>query len=168
MYKYFCVENGQLISVLEYEPQVPQTVSVVPVGIEHAALMESGTHYFDSAHMRVVPYPKGQQRDFDAEQSNQMVSHTPVCIPINSGNTPDWAKGELFFSYASSPDKSGVLSVINNTGFTVTASASTNVGGFTETVIQSGQRYDHECKFSDTPMGFLMFRATSTKKRVSK
>lgn len=153
--------------VLDYEPQVPPTVSVVPVCYEHAALAENGTHFFNPKTKKIVPYPEGKHRDslVSVPQQTPKPTETAVCIPLNTSSTPEWAKGDLIFSYECVQNDSGVLSVINNTGFTVLASASTNVGQFTEVAIDSESRYCYECKYSDSPMGFLMFRATSTKKR---
>lgn len=152
--------------VLDYKPQVPPTVSVVPVCYEHAALAENGTHFFNPKTKKIVPYPEGKHRDLLVSVSQQppKPTETPVCIPLNSTTTPEWAKGELVFSYTQRSGESGVLSVINNTGFAVTASASTSVGAFTEVGIETEGEYSYECKSSDNPVGFLMFRTTGRKK----
>jgi hypothetical protein len=165
VYKYFCVENEELVCILDYEPEVPSTVSVVPIYNEHACLMENGTHYFDPKTMKVVAYPKGTTRDSYFSDTESALSKNPICIPVNTSIRPEWAKADLFFSYELVGADSGVLSVINNTGFAIIASASTNVGQFTEVMVHAGAEYHHECKYSDSPMGFLMFRATNTKKR---
>lgn len=55
---YFCVENDILISVLDYEPTVPQTVTVVRVKEEYVKLLESKTHYFDPTKKKIVKYNK--------------------------------------------------------------------------------------------------------------
>lgn len=165
MYKYFCVENEELVCILDYEPEVPSTVSVVPIYKEHFSLIENGTHYFNPKTMKVVSYPEGKTRNSYFSDTKSALSTNPICIPVNTSNKPEWANGDLIFSYEFAQNNSGVLSVINNTGFTVLASASTNVGQFTEVAIDSGSRYCYECNYSDSPMGFLMFRATNTKKR---
>lgn len=169
MYKYFCVENEKLVSVLDYEPQVPPTVSVVPVLCEHAALAKNGTHFFNPKTKKIVPYPEGKHRDDLFASKAQKPPNPPnpksmVCVSLNTSSTPEWAKGEIGFYFTKKSDESGVLSVINNTGFVVIASASTNVGEFSDLVIEIGEEYSHECKSSDNPVGFLMFQVTDRKR----
>ena len=45
--KYICIENNAVVSVLDYEPNVPSTVEVVKVSLDNFALIEAKTHYFD-------------------------------------------------------------------------------------------------------------------------
>lgn len=44
---YICIENHQIVSVLNYEPNVPQTVQVIPISDDQAKLLQVGTHYYD-------------------------------------------------------------------------------------------------------------------------
>ena len=44
---YICVENDRVISVLDYEPNVPSTVSVTVLSNEDFAKLDNQTHYFD-------------------------------------------------------------------------------------------------------------------------
>lgn len=166
MYKYFCVENKELVGVLDYEPQVPPSVLVARIRMDTAKLIDEGSHYFNTATMKVVPYIEGQMTDtmFGTSTQTKLPEPTAMCVPLNSTTTPEWAKGELVFSYTQRSGESGVLSVINNTGFAVTASASTSVGAFTEVGIETEGEYSYECKSSDNPVGFLMFRTTGRKR----
>lgn len=45
--KYICIENNVVVSVLDYEPNVPSTIEVVKVSLDNFALLEAKTHYFD-------------------------------------------------------------------------------------------------------------------------
>lgn len=165
MYLYFCVENEKLVSVLNYKPSVPPAVTVVGVHQEQVALAENGTHFFDPKTMKMVPYPEGNRPKLVSPKP-QPQDH--VCIPVNTSSTPVWADGDLIFSYETTDTGLGVLSVINNTGHSVTASASTNVGQFSEVCIDSETEYRYECKYSDSPMGFLMFVGKKHQEKVSK
>lgn len=51
---YVCIENDKIISVLNYEPSVPETVSVVEItDDEHNKILEN-THKFDISSRQVV------------------------------------------------------------------------------------------------------------------
>ena len=60
---YFCVEDEQLVSVLNYEPNVPSTVKVIAVTEEKKLLMDRKTHYFDGKTLKIKPYPKQSATD---------------------------------------------------------------------------------------------------------
>jgi hypothetical protein len=45
--KYICIENNTVVSVLDYEPNVPSTLEVVKVSLDNFALIEAKTHYFN-------------------------------------------------------------------------------------------------------------------------
>lgn len=47
--KYICIENNTVVSVLDYEPNVPSTIEVVKVSLDNFALIEAKTHYFNVA-----------------------------------------------------------------------------------------------------------------------
>lgn len=57
MTKYICIENDEVISVLDYEPNVPSHVSVHPITDQEMQSIENRTHFFDPAERRVVPAP---------------------------------------------------------------------------------------------------------------
>ena len=62
---YVCVENGRIISTLNYEPNAPESVKVFPISDEEQALItEAKTHYFDIIESKVKSIP---QNDLDAE-----------------------------------------------------------------------------------------------------
>ena len=44
---YVCVENNRIISVLNYEPAAPNTVTVKQISDHDYELLNSGSHYFD-------------------------------------------------------------------------------------------------------------------------
>lgn len=53
---YICVEDNRVISVLDYEPAAPDTVTVVPIGNEDFAKLNAQTHYFDIESSQVLEY----------------------------------------------------------------------------------------------------------------
>jgi hypothetical protein len=73
---YVCIENNQVISILNYEPNVPNTVSVVEITDAQAAQIAAQTHYFDVSSgtvttvaaevtaQRVTDIANGQEREF--------------------------------------------------------------------------------------------------------
>jgi len=44
---YVCIENNQVVGVLEYQPTVPGSVSVVQISDAQAEQLASGTHIFN-------------------------------------------------------------------------------------------------------------------------
>ena len=44
---YVCIENNKVISVLNYEPNVPVSVTVIPITDAEEAQIIQQTHYFD-------------------------------------------------------------------------------------------------------------------------
>lgn len=46
---YVCVENDQIVSVLNYEPNVPESVEVHEISDEDHELLKNRTHYFSIA-----------------------------------------------------------------------------------------------------------------------
>lgn len=44
---YVCIENNQVISVLNYEPSVPNTVDIVSISDEDYQKLQSETHVFN-------------------------------------------------------------------------------------------------------------------------
>lgn len=54
---YVCVENQTIISVLNYEPAVPPTVSVYQITDEEHELVDSGSHIFDLNTFQVILNP---------------------------------------------------------------------------------------------------------------
>jgi hypothetical protein len=52
---YICIENNNVVSLLDYEPNVPSSVTVVTITDEQNSLIHSGTHYFDVPSKSVLP-----------------------------------------------------------------------------------------------------------------
>jgi len=53
---YVCVENNQIISVLNYEPAVPDTVTVKEISDREYELLTAGSHYFDMPTCSILPH----------------------------------------------------------------------------------------------------------------
>jgi hypothetical protein len=60
---YVCIEDSKIIGIFNYQPGVPETVTVVEITDEEAALIKNGTHYLDTDNI-VKSRP---QEDLDAE-----------------------------------------------------------------------------------------------------
>ena len=54
---YVCVEDNRVTGVLDYEPNVPDTISVITITQEQRNSIELGTHYFDVESKSVKPRP---------------------------------------------------------------------------------------------------------------
>ena len=52
---YVCIENNTVISILNYNPTVPNTVTVVSINDNDYKLIEQQTHYFNVSSRTVVP-----------------------------------------------------------------------------------------------------------------
>lgn len=57
---YICVENNQITGVLNYEPSVPPSVTVVAISDQEHAKINQRTHYFDIATSSVQPHAKNE------------------------------------------------------------------------------------------------------------
>ncbi len=53
---YICIENEQVISVLSYRPQVPNSVTTVEISDEDAKRLQERTHYYDMITATVKQY----------------------------------------------------------------------------------------------------------------
>ena len=53
--KYFCIEENRISAVLDYEPNVPDTVEVVQVSDEAYKSIQDRTHYFDPIKKVIKP-----------------------------------------------------------------------------------------------------------------
>jgi hypothetical protein len=47
MTKYACIENNEITSILDYQPNVPNTIEVIEITNEEYSLLVEKTHYFD-------------------------------------------------------------------------------------------------------------------------
>jgi hypothetical protein len=73
---YVCIENNLVVSVLNYQPSVPGSVTVVEITDAQAAQIAAQTHYFDVSTrsvaavaagvtaQRAVEVANGQEREF--------------------------------------------------------------------------------------------------------
>jgi hypothetical protein len=67
---YVCLENNAVISILNYEPQAPSSVSVVAISDQDYAKIELQTHRFDIVTKTVVPIDPSILANKTVEQSN--------------------------------------------------------------------------------------------------
>jgi hypothetical protein len=66
---YVIIENGEISSILNYEPNVPETHTVVEISdAEHASIVTAKTHYFDLANLTVKSY---DQTHIDTEAAKE-------------------------------------------------------------------------------------------------
>jgi hypothetical protein len=67
---YVCIENNQIVSMLDYEPNVPSSVTVTVITDDEYQLMSrEKTHYFDieSGTVKMHREEVFAQRDVDAQ-----------------------------------------------------------------------------------------------------
>jgi hypothetical protein len=66
---YVIIENGEISSILNYEPNVPETHTVVEISdAEHASIVTAKTYYFDLADLTVKSY---DQTHIDTEAAKE-------------------------------------------------------------------------------------------------
>ena len=69
---YYCVEDQRLVAILEYRPQVPDSVRVITVTADEHQRVVDRTHWFDPVQEAVVPVPQEfQDRHTDQQQERQ-------------------------------------------------------------------------------------------------
>lgn len=54
---YVCIENQQIVSILNYEPNVPASVKVICISDAEHAHIQAQTHYFDVDQLKVLTMP---------------------------------------------------------------------------------------------------------------
>ena len=79
---YICIEDGRITSVLNYEPNVPDSVTVAEISDEEHNNLSQGSHYFDIPSLSVLPYP-------DSELSKQAIREANVTHQRFLSNS-DW------------------------------------------------------------------------------
>ena len=67
---YVCLENNQVISIVNYEPSVPNTVTVVSITDSEFKSIEDKTHQFDIEASRVVPLSAAELLNQQTYNSN--------------------------------------------------------------------------------------------------
>jgi len=74
MMYYVCVENNQIISILNYEPNAPVTVKVITISAAQYAQIQAQTHYFDVMLMCVHAMPD------HVIQTKRAQDHNRTCL----------------------------------------------------------------------------------------
>ena len=67
---YVCIENNAVSSILSYEPNVPNTVTVVTIADSEYNQLVAQTHRFDIATRKVVPVDASILAAKTQEQAN--------------------------------------------------------------------------------------------------
>ncbi len=67
---YVCIEDNKVISVLNYSPNVPNTVNVVEISDEAHEQLQAGTHRFDIPTSSVLPISVAETNAKAAQQRN--------------------------------------------------------------------------------------------------
>lgn len=72
--RYICKEHGKIISILNYEPTVPSSVTVIPVSDEDYDRLRNKTHFFNFESDRIEEHPQtvlqDQKNKSDIEKVN--------------------------------------------------------------------------------------------------
>lgn len=68
---YVCVEDEKVSSVLNYEPNTPESVTVYKISDEEYALLMNRTHYFDTKQGSVKPNSKEMNDEIASEKEKQ-------------------------------------------------------------------------------------------------
>lgn len=70
---YVCIEDNKIISILNYVPSVPNTVSVVTITDDQHQQLLNQTHVFDIASRQVVPVATNvlNQRTLDVQNAQE-------------------------------------------------------------------------------------------------
>ena len=67
---YVCIENNNIVSILNYQPSVPSSVEVVEIADAQHEQIIAGTHKFDLATKQVVINPSYSSEETEQEISN--------------------------------------------------------------------------------------------------
>ena len=72
---YVIIENGKISSVLNYEPNVPETHTVVEISdADHESIITTKTHYFDLVDLTVKSYGQAHL-DTEAAKEAQRITN---------------------------------------------------------------------------------------------
>jgi hypothetical protein len=66
---YVCIEDKKIIGIFNYQPAVPESVTVVEITDEQAEQIKAGTHYLDTDNV-VKSRP---QEDLDSEAESKRI-----------------------------------------------------------------------------------------------
>jgi hypothetical protein len=67
---YICIENNRVTGILNYEPNVPDSVQVIKITDEDYTKLDQRTHYFDIPTLSVQPYAKSDLDKLAVRVSN--------------------------------------------------------------------------------------------------
>jgi hypothetical protein len=69
---YVCVENSRVVSILDYVPNVPESIQVVQLTDEdyHLINKDKPTHYFDAKELCIKSMPSAVLDKYDTEQED--------------------------------------------------------------------------------------------------
>jgi len=67
---YVCIENNTIISILNYQPNVPETVTVQEISDEQANQIATQTHYFDINSRSVIAVESSVTAQKEQEKAN--------------------------------------------------------------------------------------------------
>lgn len=67
---YVCIEDNNIISILNYEPAVPDSVEVVEISNSQHEQIIADTHRFDIATKQVVVNPSYSAEEKEQDQQN--------------------------------------------------------------------------------------------------
>jgi len=68
---YICVEEGQIVSMLNYNPNVPNSVTVTVISDDDYNKINQQTHYFDIATSTVLPQQQDKIERLEALEINK-------------------------------------------------------------------------------------------------
>lgn len=84
---YVCIENSQVISILNYQPNVPASVQTVAISDEQYNLItKEHTHYFDTVTLGVQPLADQALQNAEAIKKQQATNAEMRSFLANS----DW------------------------------------------------------------------------------
>lgn len=69
MMNYVCIEESKIIGIFNYQPEVPESVTVVEITDEEARQINENTHFLDTDNI-VKPRP---QEDLDTEAATKQL-----------------------------------------------------------------------------------------------
>lgn len=67
---YVCIEDNVVVSVLNYQPNVPSSVSIVEITDEQNSQLVAGTHKFDLVSRAVVPQDSAVLTGLETQLNN--------------------------------------------------------------------------------------------------
>ena len=67
---YVCIEDSKIISILEYEPNVPPSVTIVPISDDDYEDIKNQIKYFDVSTKKVITSPKAVLEEKEQSQKN--------------------------------------------------------------------------------------------------